>query len=43
MRAAVMMDLRRRRRAHRLTFRIVLTSTCLAGAACSALALLPVS
>jgi hypothetical protein len=36
-----MIDLRRRRRIHRLTLRILITSTCIAGAACSALALLP--
>jgi hypothetical protein len=43
MRSAAMIDLRRGRRFHRLTVRIVLTSTCIAGAACSALALLPIS
>jgi hypothetical protein len=37
-----MIDLRRRRQVHRLSIRIVLTCICVAGAACSALALLPV-
>jgi hypothetical protein len=43
MRSTAVIDLRRHRQIHRLTFRIVLTATCLAGAACSALAMLPAS